>query len=350
MAIIVYTGVMGSGKTYEAVSTAALTALRQGRRVVTNISGFNYEAIREHLGEFKDGSHLDPDRVLVVNSSRITEPYFFYDPDVVHDSVVKPGDLVLIDEVWAFWGTGLKLSTEHQKFFRMHRHYSEIGTGTSCDLVIMIQDLGSLHRFIRGVVQSTFKFSKMVTLGLTSRYRVEVYEGNKQSRATLVSANVNKYDKKIFPLYKSYDGADGKEKSVDDRQNLFANKWFLAVFAVALVVLIWAGWWLFSWIGHMIDGGKDAKPVQPAVAQVASVQTGQGVGSSPMSPGAVPIASDHRLVSVLESNKGQSIVIFQTPEGKYIRKEMDSGLIDGWQTTAGFQGRMVGFSFGASKK
>lgn len=349
MAIIVYTGVMGSGKTYEAVSTAALTALRQGRRVVTNISGFNYEAIREHLGELKDGSHLDPDRVLVVSSSRITEPYFFYDPDVIYDSVVKPGDLVLIDEVWAFWGTGLKLSTEHQKFFRMHRHYSETGTGTSCDLVIMIQDLGSLHRFIRGVVQSTFKFSKMVSLGLTSRYRVEVYEGNKQSRATLVSSNVNKYDKKIFPLYKSYDGVDGKEKTVDDRQNLFANKWFLSVFAAAFVGLIWAGWWLFSWIAHMTNGGNDEKPVQPTTVQAASVYTSQSA-ASPISPGAVPVAAEFRLVSVLESNKGESVVIFQTPEGKYIRKQMDSGLIDGWQTTAGFQGRMVGFSFGASKK
>lgn len=349
MAIIVYTGVMGSGKTYEAVSTAALTALRQGRRVVTNISGFNYEAIREHLGELKDGSHLDPDRVLVVNSSRITEPYFFYDPDVVHESVVKPGDLVLIDEVWAFWGTGLKLSTEHQKFFRMHRHYSESGTGTSCDLLIMIQDLGSLHRFIRGVVQSTFKFSKMVTLGLTSRYRVEVYEGNKQSRTTLVSANVNKYDKRIFPLYKSYDGVDGKEKTVDDRQNLFANKWFLCVFAGALIGLTWAGWWLFFWIGHMTNGGKDSKPVQPTAAQASSPQTGQ-TAASPISPGAVPVTGEFRLVAVLEGDNGQAVSIFQTPEGKFVRKQMDSGLIDGWQTTAGFQGRMVSFSFAGAKK
>lgn len=349
MAIIVYTGVMGSGKTYEAVSTAALTALRQGRRVVTNISGFNYEGIREHLGELDDGSHLEPDRVLIVKSSRITEPYFFFDPDVEQDSVVMPGDLVLIDEVWAFWGTGLKLSTEHQKFFRMHRHYSEIGTGTSCDLVIMIQDLGSLHRFIRGVVQASFKFTKMTSLGLTGRYRMEVYEGSKQTRTTLVSATVNKYDKKIFPLYKSYDGAGGKEKSVDDRQNLFANKWFMFVFAGAVVGLIWAGWWLFSWIGHTTNGGKDVKPVPPSATQSASVQTGQGT-ASPTSPGAVPLAGEYRLVSVLESNNGQSFVIFQTPEGKYIRKQMDSGLIDGWQTTAGFQGRMVGFSFGASKK
>jgi len=69
-----------------------------------------------------------------------------------------------------------------------------------------------------------------------------------------------------------------------------------------------------------------------------------------MSPSTVPVTGEYRLVSVLESNNGQNIVIFQMPEGKYILKQMDSGLIDGWHTTAGFQGRMVGFLFGASKK
>lgn len=49
MAIMVYTGVMGSGMTYEVVSMAALNALRQGRRVVTNIAGFNFSSIRVQL-------------------------------------------------------------------------------------------------------------------------------------------------------------------------------------------------------------------------------------------------------------------------------------------------------------
>jgi zona occludens toxin len=348
MSILVYTGVMGSGKSYEAVSTAALGALRSGRRVVTNISGFNFELIREHLGEFKDGSMLESDRVVIVPTSRITEPFFFFDPDVVNDSVVKAGDLVLIDEVWEFWGKDLKISSEHQKFFRMHRHYTEVVTGTSCDLLIMIQDIASLHRFIRGVIQSTFKFTKMTTLGLTSRYRVEVYEGNKQTRATLVSANVNKYDKKIFPLYKSYEGVGGKEKIVDDRQNLFKNKAFLAVFIGAIVGLIWAGTWFTSWIHTMQNGGKDSKPAKAATTSQSSQNTTNQI-SQPLAP-LTPSATDYRLVSVLDGTGGTTVVIIQTPDGRYVRKRMDAGLIDGWQSVAGFDGRMVGFSFGAAKK
>jgi zona occludens toxin len=346
VAIICYTGVMGSGKTYEAVSTAALNALRDGRRVVTNIAGFNFDAIQAHLGEFKDGSLLNEDRVLVVSSTRITEPFFFFDPEVQNETVVLPGDLVLIDEVWAFWGTGIKLSTEHQKFFRMHRHYTEAGTGTSCDLVIMIQDLSSLHRSIRGVLQSTFKFSKMLSLGLTSRYRVEVYEGNKQSRATLVSVSNNKYDKKIFPLYQSYEGGNGNEKSVDDRQNLFANKWFLLVFVSSIFGLIWAGSWLFSWINEMTSGGKDAKPVTPQPAQAIS----SNLQTQALSPASIPLAAEIRLVAVLETPGGETLLTFQTPDGRFVRKRMDAGHIDGWQTVAGFEGRMVGFAFGNPKK
>ena len=49
MAIKAYTGIMGSGKTYEVVSEVIRTALAQGRRVVSNIAGLNYEAFVDLL-------------------------------------------------------------------------------------------------------------------------------------------------------------------------------------------------------------------------------------------------------------------------------------------------------------
>lgn len=341
MAIMVYTGVMGSGKSYEGISTAALNALRQGRRVVTNIAGVNFEAIRDHLGPLKDGAMLSEDKVAVIQSKRITEPHFFFDPEVEADSVVKPGDLVLVDEVWAFWGKDCKLSAEHQKFFRMHRHYVESGTGISSDLVVMIQDITSLHRFIRGVVETTFKFTKMKTLGLASCYRVEVYEGSRQTRATLVSASVKKYDKKIFPLYKSYDGGVGKEKTVDDRQNLLSNKWFLSVMSAAVVGLVTSCVWFYRYVANL-QSGSTGKP--------SSVQAAGGPQMWPQGPPAVPVAplpaSDLRLVGVVQHDTGETTAIFQLADGRVVQQRMNAGLIDGWQTVAGYQGRMAGFVFG----
>ncbi len=354
MAIIAYTGVMGSGKTYEAVKSAAMAALKAGRRVVTNISGFNYEAIRDYLGPL-DGDLLQPEKVLVVPSSRVTEPHFFYDPDVEADSVVKPGDLALLDEVWAFWGREVKLSPEHQKFFRMHRHYTELGTGMSCDLVLMIQDLTSLHRFIAGVLESSFKFTKMKSLGLTSRYRVEVYEGNKQRKATLVSASVNKYDKRIFPLYTSYDGGHGKERTVDDRQNLLRNPWFLSVAIVSTLALIAGAWWFVGWVQKMRTGGgaKNTVPATQVGSPVGAAATsgGNGISSVVNSATGLPdLSKEIRLVAVLAPTTGETLVVFQTPDGRYVRQRMNAGLIDGWQSVAGYQGRMVGFAFGGKAK
>lgn len=355
MAIIAYTGVMGSGKTYEAVKSAAMTALKAGRRVVTNISGFNYEAIRDYLGKLGDGDVLHPEKVLVIPSVRVTEPHFFYDPDVTADSVVKPGDLVLLDEVWAFWGREVKLSPEHQKFFRMHRHYTELGTGMSCDLVLMIQDLTSLHRFIGGVLESSFKFTKMKSLGLASRYRVEVYEGNKQRKATLVSATVNKYDKRIFPLYTSYDGGHGKEKTVDDRQNLLRNPWFVLVVVGGFLTLLITAWWFVGWVQKMRSGGESSNAVQAASksspAGVSGSPNGNGISSAAnVSTGLPDLSKDVRLVAVLSPAMGETVVMIQTSDGRYVRQRMTAGLVDGWQSVTGFQGRMVGFSFGGKAK
>jgi zona occludens toxin len=352
MAIIAYTGVMGSGKTYEAVSTAALTALRAGRRVVTNISGFNFEKVRDYLGPFSDGALLEADKVVVIPTDRILQDHFFYDPEVSAESCVKPGDLVLVDEVWSCWGTDKKLLAEHQKFFRMHRHYTEADTGISCDLVLMIQDLGSLHRFIRSVLESNLKFTKMKSLGLHSRYQVVVFEGRGQRKANIVSVSTKKYDKSIFPLYKSYDVGAGKEATVDGRANLFNNKLFLTVFFGAIVGLLYAGWWFIGYVNHLRNGGRDES--EPSVSSpTATANTGNPSASGPStsSQSASPLVSANaRLVGILQLSSGETLMLIQLEDGRIIRQMMRAGLIDGWQTVAGYENRMVSFSFGSKNK
>lgn len=348
MAIMAYTGVMGSGKTYEGVSTAALTALRTGRRVVTNISGFNFEKIRDHIGTLPDGSLLDADKVLVIPSLRITEPHFFYDPDVADESVVRPGDLVLIDEVWSFWGKDAKLLPEHQKFFRMHRHYTEANSGVSCDLVLMIQDLGSLHRFIRGVLETNLKFTKMKSVGLHSRYQVVVFEGGTQRRANIVSTSVKKYDKKIFPLYKSYDAGAGKESVVDGRANIFNNRLFQFVMVCAIVAVLWGSYWFIGYVSKLRNGGVDSK--HPVAVVSASANQALAAPISPQASSTVSVSNDTRLVGVVETSRGESIVVVQLADGRIVRQRMTAGVIDGWDSMAGYQGHMVGFVFGGKVK
>jgi zona occludens toxin len=348
MAIIAYTGVMGSGKTYEAVKSAALPALKAGRRVVTNISGFNYEAIRDYLsGSLSEP--LEKEMIVVIKSARVTEPNFFYNPEVEAESVVKPGDLVLLDEVWMFWGTDSKLSEEHKTFFRMHRHYTEEGSGTSCDLVLMIQDLMSLHRFIRAVLESSYKFTKLKTLGLTSRYRVEVFEGRRQTRPTLVTASINKYDQRIFPLYKSYEGSNGKEKTVDGRQNLFRNYWFLSILIGSALGVTTLGWMFYGLVQKMLGGGNDQASVEtvaaPVNSQIVPRSPAQTLSTaSNATPAAIP-AKDVKLVAIISPSEGEAFAVLRTSEGYYVHQRMKGGVVDGWQSLASHQGRMVGFLF-----
>lgn len=349
MAIICYTGVMGSGKTYEGVSTAMLTALRQGRRVVTNISGVNFEEVRDYLGAFPDGSHLEPEKIVIIPSKRITEPGFFPDPDLEGKggapSVVMGGDLVLIDEVWSFWGSDQKLTPEHQKFFRMHRHYTEVNSGVSCDLVLMIQDLSSLHRFIRGVLESTLKFTKKKDLGVSSAYTIDVYEGSKQTRQTFIARSMKKYDKKIFPLYKSYDGdKKGKEATVDGRHSLFANKWFLVAVAGGMVLMLYSSVAFYRMVSAFLNPEPVKKPeASGAVAPVRVPGAAAGAFSPPV--GAVVGPSTSRSLMGVYVIGGITYALVQMPDGRVTQIEAMGGVVDGWRSKFPVDGQFVTFRF-----
>jgi zona occludens toxin len=247
--------------------------------------------------------------------------------------------LVLIDEVWEFWGADAALLPEHKKFFRMHRHYTETDSSISCDLVIMIQDLTSLNRFIKSVLETNYKFTKLKTLGWSTGYRVEVYEGNRQTKKNLVSVFIKKYDKNIFPLYQSYASGKGKEAVVDDRQNIFKNKFFVGLMILAIVVLFSSSVWFVKYIGKMRN--PDVKQQQHDATQDLKQSSTSTVSTSQP----VKLSSDLKMVGYLVRSDGQVIVFVQNSDGRVVRNEMKGGIIDGFGTVAGVEGKMVGFSW-----
>lgn len=268
MAINVYSGVMGSGKTYEAVSSLIVPAIAAGRRVVSNIEGLNEEAIHAYIesNPRKFGSHRKDiskalGSIVIVSNDRVLEPHFFPDGDLnnFEDCVVRGGDFVVIDEAWRFWpASGRKLPDEHEQFFKMHRHYSDPTSGVTCDLALVIQDISGLNRTLKAVVEMTVKTTKLKSVGLNSRYRVDIYEGHRLTKTAKTSSHQKSYDKKIFPLYKSY-GSDGaKEVAIDDRQNIFTGMKAL-VFLVMTVSFIGFGLWK-SW-SFFVSKGVTASPL-----------------------------------------------------------------------------------------
>jgi zona occludens toxin len=229
MPLNVYTGLMRSGKSYEVVSEVIVPAIRSGRNVVTNVDGISEEKIHVYL----KGKHPDdePDKygkvVHVTNAQVFDDKFFPYYDDEKNahtDTTVQPGDLVAIDEAWRFWGKGMKIKKPHQSFVLEHGHFTHPVTNVACDIVLMIQDMGTLHTFLRNVIAFSFRTNKKVSLGLAKVYSLNMWEGKSLTKANHIGQWTRKYNPEIFPLYSSFKGgAQGVMVNVDKRQNVFRN-------------------------------------------------------------------------------------------------------------------------------
>lgn len=313
MPINTYTGLMGSGKSYECVSSVIVTAVKAGRRVVTNVDGIDGDAIRAYCHE-KFGIALDQlGSVVHCRNDDVPKADFLpYGRDDV-DTFCRPGDMICIDEAWRFWGTDCKLLPEHKVFFREHRHYVHPDTKVSCDLVLMVQDIGDLNRALKVVVEVTFRTTKLKTLGLDKSYRVEWWEGYKLTNKGRVGVQNKRYDPEVFPLYSSYSGGKGKELQVDGRQNVLKNPklWILALGVVLMFsVSIWKVLGFF--------GGSQAKAAQSSASASAPVQTAkQAAASAPSQQQAqIPTFSEQwRIVGMMRSGD-QFMVAVAGPDGR----------------------------------
>lgn len=84
----------------------------------------------------------------------------------------------------------------------------------------------------------TYQMSKLTALGMSNRYRVDIFTGAKTTKTNKTLQLQRKYDKEIFQLYKSYDGENGKENVVDGRGNILKSFQFKAMIAFALILFI----------------------------------------------------------------------------------------------------------------
>jgi zona occludens toxin len=308
MPINAYTGLMGSGKSFECVSSVIIPAVAKGRRVVTNVDGIDSDAIRAYVHE-KQGIALDRlGEVVHCSNDDVFNPEFLPHGKEV-DTFCQPGDLICIDEAWRFWGTDSKIVTEHRIFFREHRHYVHPETKVSCDLVLMVQDISDLHRILKTVVELSFRTTKIKSLGLNKIYRVEMWEGWKQTSKARVAVQNKKYDPAIFPLYSSYTGGKGKELAVDDRQNILKNPklWLFAAF------LLVGGGFSIGGVVHFFNRDLDqsANTSPPAGTAPASARP---VGSSaPVSPPTPSFSTSWRIAGHIVVD-GERLVVLIGPD------------------------------------
>ncbi|MFZ6678701.1 zonular occludens toxin domain-containing protein [Undibacterium sp. Tian12W] len=318
MPINVYCGLMGSGKSYEAVSNVIIPAVLAGRDVVTNVDGIDGDAIAAYCVEKKGASFERLGQIRhCQNSDVVKEDFFPYGEDI--DTFCKPGDLVVIDEAWKFWGTKSKVHHNHAVFFREHRHYVSEKTSVSCDLVLMVQDIGDLNRILKVVVEATFKTTKLKSLGFSSKYRVDMYEAYKLTKASHVSSFYRHYSKEIFPLYSSYQGGKGKEVQVDSRQNIWNNP-MIYVFIVATIVM--GSFSVYQLYKFFNPSSKNAKP-QTTGATAAPTDAAAKAAAKPQNSDSETFSDRWRYVGSYVDKNGVNMAVVSDAQGR-VRAESPS--------------------------
>lgn len=329
MAITAYCGVMGSGKSYEVVSGPLLDAVASGRRVITNVDGISEDAIHAYLRDTRNVPSTRLGSIVHVRTDDLKRDHFF--PVEVESSAgatvepgfVQAGDLLVVDEAWKLWASDKKITDEHMAFFRMHRHFTHAETGVACDVVLMVQDIGDLHRKVKPVVELSFRMHKLKSLGLSSGYRVEQYEGWKQNAKTRVGTYVRKYRKEIFPLYKSYAGVGGKEAVVDKRQNILRNKRLWLIVAVMVVTPIVAVRYLWAFFHRVSHGPVAAATVPLAASSPVAGASGASGGSGDGARGSKPSFSEYWRIVGSYAGPGRSWVVLADSSGR-LRMESPS--------------------------
>lgn len=339
MPINAYTGLMGSGKTYEVVGFVILPALLKGRRVVTNIEGLDYEKITNYL----HAKHPDVElgELLLVTNDQIAAEGFFPCRDGDEDATVKGGDMVCIDEAWRFFGTSTKIRASTQVFLREHRHYTNPETKVSCDLALMLQSIGDLHRTVKAVVELSFRTFKLKTVGLNKRYRLDMFEGTNQKISMRANTWQKAYDPAIFGLYSSYAAGSGKELAIDGRQNVLKDPRIWAM-AAGVVLLMAAGGFGLNYLFSRYKTPKvEAQAAAPGAAPGAAVP-GRAAAPSAL-PAPAPKAVDStewRLAGRIVTGRGERAVMVGA--GSRVRVEDPALFVGyGWDRRAMIDGERI---------
>lgn len=324
MAIKSYVGIMGSGKTYEVASVVIFDAIKQGRRVISNIAGLNeaeYHRILESEGY--DVSKLGkivsiPHKMVLAEDFWLTDDPLRNIPHIPDFQCIEAGDLVVLDEIWRFWdgfslkdSNGLKRPDSVMNFFRMHRQMVHPVTGVTCDIALITQDVSDLHRQVKGVVEETYRMTKLTAVGMPNRYRVDVFARTKIVKEPLRSFQRN-YEAKYFALYSSHSqkkegGADAREVNIDKRGNILGGKIFTVILPLLVVVVIFAF--------YMLWGFFHPKPKTPPVQTTTSSAANSAVPAAYNAPIPQPESEWHVHGFMLVNNVRH--VVLENREGVY---------------------------------
>lgn len=237
----------GGGKSYEAVAYQVLPALKEGRKVITNLP-LQIDHFAAVLGE-------DVRDLIVVIDGQLNDfgsmerPFSKvadYNDQWRNDK--GQGPLYVVDEAHMTL-PNKNLNTEILEWYSLHRHYG-------VDIILVTQNLRKIHRDIKDMIEVTYYCAKNTALGSNSTYTRKVRSG---ANGDVVNTSIRKYEQAYFPFYKSHTASNSSvtEAMAADIVPLW-KRWPVIGSTIFLIVGISILGWSFS------DEENDAlEKVQP---------------------------------------------------------------------------------------
>lgn len=248
MSITAYVGLPGHGKSYGVVANVIEPALKAKRVVYTNIP-MNTDVCMERF---------EMSVVQFQTQDLIDNKNWF-------DEVFEKGAIIIIDELWRLWPSGLKANQaleQHKSFLAEHRHM--VGeSGHSTEIIFVTQDLSQIASFSRALVETTYRVEKLSKLGADKRFRVDVFSGSVTGSKPPMSRREREiqgsFKKDIYALYQSHTKSDvgaGIETRTDNRYNVLKGSAFKIVFFGLLLAIFLLYWLSNSFLTDNVYMGK----------------------------------------------------------------------------------------------
>jgi len=195
-------GKPGGGKSYEAVKSHVIPAIKDGRMVVTNLP-LQVEHFVAVYGE------QVRDLIVIVDYNYhdygSAKPFSVIGDWLKHQDWKNDkgqGVLFCIDEAHLSLpnGKGSAEFTKVLEFLSMHRHYG-------FDVLLITQNFKKVHRDIRDMVQLVYRCIKKSMFGQDDQYIIKVHEG---CTTQVVNTDEREYESYIFKFYKSHTKSEGQ--------------------------------------------------------------------------------------------------------------------------------------------
>ena len=295
MALNLYAGRPGSGKSYSVVEYVVIPALKNGRHVVTNIP-------------------LESELLTQVFGGQITQlPLDALDDENLPD-LFPAGAVCIVDECWNRWPSGQKVSAAKKQdlhWLKEHRHRVDTD-GNAMQVVLITQDAADIASWVRKLIAHTFVMNQLEELGSSKRFSIKVYKGcptgERIPKNLLIRDALGVYKPDIYQYYSSATQSEttsvGDEKAMDTRFNLWKSG---SMISIALFVLfaVPTGLYLFFDYFSMADKAAEKQattrppgqrlhapalapiPADPLRASVAQVD--QVTPAAPAQPVASPM-------------------------------------------------------------